>query len=1147
MSMPISLWISILMFLGASCFSAASSFQSATEWFATGDFDGDGQTDVVMADRETGVFRIGYGQAGGSYVWSMFHPSGISPIDSVTVGKLVLPSRDSVAFSGRQANRMNVFPPSAPGAPFAPPISGSTNGIGPTAIAVGGSGNLALEHVLAITENGASGSLETLLNVGERFIPAWVSIERVPAHSFFPLQWTLSQPRGTILTTDLASGVGGMLAAIQLENAAWRGTMLSQTAKGVEGAGGQFLSGEDYGQIVLLQPGADEFEILQLGVDSEDFLTIQSRHAHPLPFPTRKLFTLPDAGGKDLLLALNVAGTEAVVIQFINLLNSAIMDTFAMNPGFITGLANDGAGGFTLFGGSALNGPSDRYDQYGLDGGTFFLLASDSLSPFPSVTSFPSSLVLFDVEVLVDDDAKVIGRIFAGDWTRETNLFPALSAVVESFGGETSGLGGAVSRNLGSVPAGVQYALANQYLPHVSISSLEAPRGMGEVSAFPVPAPGEFATSILLSFPTANPSLPNGTDLFYREGPGGAWKSYQAPFWIYQNVTLEWVARDGAGNSSRIFSGDYTISTPPHALDSDGDGIPDFVKIHLGLDPFGGSGAEGDGLSHLEKLLFGDDAGLNPFPSGAAFDALLRLRPLNHIDGNHTNVLPGVALHAYSPSGDLLSTGTADADDGFYPAILLDVLDFSRSQPFFSVGTVPHFDIDTGTSDADPRSGREIVALLSPPALDRPVVNYIFGGGDLETEANLWTDAARIAYSAYTSARLTADLSPTSIFHGALVEHALANALRLRRGNPAERFTAFPFRTTDTGHAALTRSMLLTLAQSSGGLPAYRADMVMAEFSQRLAGDEIEAVALREFADEVYRLTGLHGVGGLGKHVLPLETFRYFLDEGMLPAAYDDKIGSGADQLSPSLVQVAADTVADWLGNVSQRPRVHNNGISLEITESSIAAGCTVLLHSGSGVSYALLRADGSTFRLPGNLVLAPGTQMTVQGYTDVLSPCAAAAIEVTAIFLSSISTPSDSDTDGNLLPDTWEGYFFGNTGVNPFTSSDGSGFSTLQQFLEGTDPTSAASVPSGLPVDLSPPRLQISSTGDGGMKIAWDWPDLYASHFRFRVHTSTDLQNFSPLFLDGIYQGDGSNRFQVSLPPTNSASRFYRVEMELK
>jgi hypothetical protein len=288
--MNLSIVLSISIFLGVSCLSVASSFQSATEWFATGDFDGDGRTDVMMADRETGVFRVGYSQASGSYVWSMFHPSGISPIDSVTVGKLVLPNRDSVAFAGKQSNRMNVFPPSSPGAPFAPPISGSTNGIGPTAIAVGGSGTLDLEHVLAMTENGASGSLETLLNVGGRFISGWVSIERFPAYSFFPLQWTQSQPRGTILTTDFPSGADGMLAAIRLEGAAWRGTILSLTAKGVEGTGGQFLSGEDYGQVVLLEPGANEFEILQLGIDSEDSLTIHGRHAHPLPFPTRKLF-----------------------------------------------------------------------------------------------------------------------------------------------------------------------------------------------------------------------------------------------------------------------------------------------------------------------------------------------------------------------------------------------------------------------------------------------------------------------------------------------------------------------------------------------------------------------------------------------------------------------------------------------------------------------------------------------------------------------------------------------------------------------------------------------------------------------------------------------------------------------------------------
>jgi Bacterial TSP3 repeat len=55
-------------------------------------------------------------------------------------------------------------------------------------------------------------------------------------------------------------------------------------------------------------------------------------------------------------------------------------------------------------------------------------------------------------------------------------------------------------------------------------------------------------------------------------------------------------------------------------------------------------------------------------------------------------------------------------------------------------------------------------------------------------------------------------------------------------------------------------------------------------------------------------------------------------------------------------------------------------------------------------------------------------------------------------VHLTSLSTPVDSDGDG--LPDGWELQYFGNLTQTDTDDPDGDGFSNLQEFLAGTDPT---------------------------------------------------------------------------------------------
>lgn len=71
-------------------------------------------------------------------------------------------------------------------------------------------------------------------------------------------------------------------------------------------------------------------------------------------------------------------------------------------------------------------------------------------------------------------------------------------------------------------------------------------------------------------------------------------------------------------------------------------------------------------------------------------------------------------------------------------------------------------------------------------------------------------------------------------------------------------------------------------------------------------------------------------------------------------------------------------------------------------------------------------------------------------------------------------------DSDGSGLPDWWQLKYFGHTGVDPYGDPDGDGWTNLQEYQNGTDPTGFNPLP--------PPQtlaLRVDSTGTN-MSLVW-------------------------------------------------------------
>ena len=67
-------------------------------------------------------------------------------------------------------------------------------------------------------------------------------------------------------------------------------------------------------------------------------------------------------------------------------------------------------------------------------------------------------------------------------------------------------------------------------------------------------------------------------------------------------------------------------------------------------------------------------------------------------------------------------------------------------------------------------------------------------------------------------------------------------------------------------------------------------------------------------------------------------------------------------------------------------------------------------------------------------------------------------------------------DSDRNGLPDAWEMAYFGHIGVDPNADADGDGISNYVEWLDGTNPTDAASLM---------PRLYLSGTAGGSVSVS--------------------------------------------------------------
>ena len=149
-------------------------YESPHEFFGSGDFDGDGRTDLVIVDKESGKFRLGYQLKPGVFEWVDCRLSGTKDISGFSIGRLLTTNLDAFAFTSPDANQITLVDASISTAPSRPVTVPFAAALGPNtvvAVDIGDAGKTRLNDLyIGSIYNSPEPSQATLLrNDGAAF------------------------------------------------------------------------------------------------------------------------------------------------------------------------------------------------------------------------------------------------------------------------------------------------------------------------------------------------------------------------------------------------------------------------------------------------------------------------------------------------------------------------------------------------------------------------------------------------------------------------------------------------------------------------------------------------------------------------------------------------------------------------------------------------------------------------------------------------------------------------------------------------------------------------------------------------------------------------------------------------------------------
>ena len=1154
----------------AATFAGAGVTRTPEEWQGTGDMNGDGDRDVVVVDRVTGIYRTGYTQPDGTLAWAAGRPSGVEQVSGLAVGRFLHLDRDALAFTSLAANRVNVVDAISP-TQATPPINVFPATVGPELL-------IGLD-IPAGPGNTGHDDLFVSSVANDPPSPYYGTMIRATGVAFSDLLSASLASRALALDRVQLKAGGPRLAGVLLAGApepSWIGINVSgvpftqATAEGlpdVEEFLHGFFANSAWSQFLFWTRGGSNLVLRPVLENAPDDFGFGAGAVFAMDSSLRQVLTVPGAADTRLLMIFG-EGETAGVYAFDGTNAPVLVESFSAPAGeAFTGAGALGEGNMMLL--SGAGGRSEHFQRWDRSGNGYVAGASGHL-PGLNPLGNTGNVFLFKKRPFVHPEPTLVATLNAADWSSGLNLSDPNNVRVfaESYVDEARGLDDPALRQLGVSPDGGAFGLANQIQETFSLLSFRPAIGREIAEVTISPPPGRYPQGLAVRLSTPEPSA----QVFYRLGDDQVWQSYNGPVPLYKNTTVSYYAKLGLGAlKSAIRRADYSFDRETDDVDTDGDGVPDYVELgydwnHNGVPDHEEYGqdlatvhsdkdSDGDGYSDLAEIL----AGTNMYdpasqPSNeprleefAAFDWYVVPQSLPGFLPGLAGCQTGTVARAYNLAGDLMRTASSDLAEGFGYARFVDLF-ADASQRFYVAATEPHFDLRTNDltwpEGADTRIGRELLRLTPIPELAAGLmVDYEFGGGTLLEEAAQWVQAARTAEGDIEPPFVVEFMDHRDTLTALLVERKAEALLRQRELIESDaRITLFPFRPQDAGRVRPPQDLLLSLetnlltqaGEPDPLFPAHRLTGLYETFSGIATNPPSAPLqALVNLTADIYRINAASNNAAPGVFPSPVDTVRHFLETGVLHSNY--LAVAGWDEVD---LAEAQEGVAQSLASSLARPF---ETVVLRVRSGSFASSDCAVLETMTGAPRSLVLADGAPFKFPQAFQLVPGTLVEVRGYTDPEPVCGWSAIEVVTLDVFAFPAVSPMDQDGDLLSDDWECLFL--TG-DPNGDDDGDGIGNLQEFFDGTDPSDASSK-GDQAADLQPPQIHIGAGFGGELQLTWFWPEAYAGLIDFKLLATGALgQSFQAA--PGAVEHLGGGNFRMVPADTAATSQYYQLQMTL-
>lgn len=449
-------------------------YEFPLEFVSAGDFDGDAKTDVVIVDKASGSYRIGYQASVGQLSWSEARVSGVSNVTAVGVGPSLVLGRDALLMSTRSEARIvaadvpdsstatiqNVYPiGSGVCANVSIPINNATSI--PSGVFVATCSNT-YPNVGGYSYLEYDGTNLVPTTYSSYSTPVFRNGNRVDLYSGYPQMVvgisTYPDDATVLFGYNVTNNTGIVQASMVLNH--------SLKSPEYEVLLGKFLGGNLYSHMVSFIPGTKtvysgrinnsgpySYSVQDYGSSSVRTNLVQIMEADGLGFTNNLILVFTD-GTADLCTFLSytsphqsfVAQTGAVIRAVIPIAEDIL---------YVLNASSDAQ-------------PIGYFDRYAYSGTSYVHTASGTFEAEIPESDGYANVLLFDKEPFVADSPRKLAGWRAADWSDSLSVTQLPAAVQASCSDDTGinyGLSSAVATNFGAAPSNALFGLVNQYRP----------------------------------------------------------------------------------------------------------------------------------------------------------------------------------------------------------------------------------------------------------------------------------------------------------------------------------------------------------------------------------------------------------------------------------------------------------------------------------------------------------------------------------------------------------------------------------------------------------------------------------------------------------------------------------------------------------